>query len=134
MIWPQRRIGPKPPNIIARMWSAMVVSAAPIRLWAQILGYGTNLGVTVYALHNIFQVLERGGQPIQIVTILAEGIIYIALAQIFVQVIQTVAITELKLGFNASKSGLRADLEHDDDKPTTAHVEGVVTVTTEGRA
>lgn len=117
--------------MIGRMWNALI-RAAPVRLWAQVLGFGTVVGVIVHTLHLFFETINDRGTPLEVVVILANGAVWIALALCFVALVEVVAITELKLGLNASSSGLRADLEHDDD-PQSTTVETTVTVTPEAR-
>lgn len=127
-MWFPRSIGPRPPSRIGAMWRAVVVGPAPVRLWAQVLGFGTVIGVLVHTLHLFFRAINDRGTPLEVVIILANGAVWIALALCFVALTEVVAITELKVGFNASKDGLHADLERDDDKPPQT-VEATATVT-----
>lgn len=129
-MWFPRRVGPRPPSRIGAIWRAMVVGPAPVRLWAQILGFGTMIGVIVHTLHLFFRAINDGTTPHDIRVILANGAVWIALSMCFIALAEVVAITELKLGFNANKDGIRADFEHDDE-PIQARVEGDVTITPE---
>jgi hypothetical protein len=115
--------------VIGRIWRALV-AAAPVRLWAQILGFGTVIGVIVYVLHSIFGVINSGAQPLEVVLVLAKGLVSIALGLIVLAIIEAVAITELKLGLTAGKDGLHLDAQRDDEhEPHTLAVSGEVTVT-----
>lgn len=128
MIFP-RHIGPRPPSRIGAIWRAMV-AAAPVRLWAQILGFGTVIGVLVHTLHLFFRTINAAGTSEEIRIILANGSVWLALSLAFIALVEVVAITELKLGARVSKDGVHADLEHDDQPPTTT-VQTTVTVTPE---
>lgn len=115
--------------MIGRVWVALI-RAAPVRLWAQILGFGTVIGVVVYVLHSIFAVINSGAQSLAVVLVLAKGAICIALGLIVLAIIEAVAITELKLGLSAGKDGLHLDAQRDDEhEPTTLAVSGQMTVT-----
>lgn len=111
----RRRIGPPPLSRIGAIWRGLVIGPAPIRLWAQVLGFGTVIGVVAYVLSQIFQVIAAGVAPLDVIIILAKGAVQIGLALVFLAIIQAVAITELKVGFSASSQGLKADLERDED-------------------
>jgi len=128
---PGRTVGPRPPSRIGAVWRALVTGPAPVRLWAQILGFGTVIGVIVHTLHLFFRTINDRGTPIEIVVILANGVVWVALSLCFIALVEVVAITELKLGARFSKDGVHADLEHD-DAPTTT-VQTTVTVTPEAR-
>lgn len=130
MSWFLRSAGPRQPNVIARMWTAMI-AAAPVRLWAQVLGFGTVIGVIVHTLHMIFLAINAAGTSNEIRIILANGAVGIGYALCFIALAEVVAITELKVGFAANSTGVHGELERDDPSPTTAHVEGTVTVTPE---
>lgn len=125
-----RRVGPPPPSRIGAIWRALVIGPAPVRLWAQILGFGTVIGVIVHTLHLFFRAINDRGTPHDIVVILANGSVWIGLSLCFIALVEVVAITELKLGARVSRDGVHADLEHD-DAPQSTTVQTTVTVTPE---
>lgn len=125
----RRHVGPRLPSRLGAIWRALVTGPAPVRLWAQILGFGTVVGVIVHTLHLFFRTINDRGTPLEIVIILANGSVWIGLSLCFIALVEVVAITELKLGARVSKDGVHADLEHD-DAPTTT-VQTTVTVTPE---
>lgn len=119
----------KRPSRLGAMWSALVIGAAPIRLWAQILGFGTVILSITHTLHKFFVTIDSPAGPVEIKLILAKGAVWIAMALCFIALAEVVAITELKVGFNASKDGVHADLERDNDEPLEAKVEGDIKIT-----
>lgn len=134
MSWFQRRVGPRPPSRIGLIWRAMVIGPAPVRLWAQVLGFGTVVGVIVHTLHLFFKTINAAGTSEEIRTILANGAVLIALSLCFIALVEVIAITELKVGLNASRDGLHADMSRDgDDEPKKVDVSltGTATLTPE---
>ena len=117
------------PSAIGLMWRALVTGPAPVRLWAQILGFGTIIGALVHTLAQFFVVIQNPTAAIDVKLVLAKGAVAIALALCFIALAEVVAITELKIGFNASREGFKADLERDNDEPIHASVEGDVKIT-----
>ena len=124
-----RHIGPPKPNIVARIWTAMI-AAAPPRFWAQVgaamalsfllMGYGLVVWLGPWPESTANKRLDILGQGQAI----AGFLVLVALA----------CITGMKIGFNASKSGVSANVGDDEDPPPTTTVQTTVTVTPEVKA
>lgn len=108
---------------LGAFWRALVTGPAPVRLWAQVLGFGTIIAVLVHTLGLFFDTINRPDAAPEVVKILANGAVWIGMALCFIALAEVIAITELKLGLNASKTGFHADLERDDAKADPSPVE-----------
>lgn len=128
MIGFHRRVGPPKPNIVARIWTAMI-AAAPPRFWAQV---GAGQALTVFAA-GIVLILWLGPWSIDVERARVDALARICLAVLFLVLVALAAITELKFGIRAGKDGFNADVERDDDPPkqTTVAVTGDLTITPE---
>lgn len=128
MIGFPRHVGPRPPNIIARIWSAML-AAAPPRFWAQV---GAGMALTLFAA-GIVVALRFGPWTLAVERARIDALFWIAIGVLLLVALALAAITELRFGIRASKDGFKADVERDDDppQPTTVAVSGDLTITPE---
>jgi hypothetical protein len=109
--------------MIGRIWSALL-SAAPVRLWAQIIAAGSFLGFIVATSAYI----RFGSWSPAVEAKRVDALFWLGIAVAFLLLFALAAITEQKFGIRATRDGFNADVERDDDPPTTT-VETTVTVT-----
>lgn len=123
-----RHIGPSKPNIVARIWTAMI-AAAPVRLWAQIVAAGSFLCFLV----STSAFIRFGPWSAAVEAKRIDALFWLGIAVAFLLLFALAAITELKFGIRASRDGFNADVERDDDdpKPQTVAVSGDLTITPE---
>lgn len=119
----RRRVAPRVP-IVPLIWSAGL-RAAPLRLWAQV---GAAMALTLFAA-GVVLILWLGPWSLSVERARVDALARICLAVLFLVLVALAAITELKFGINAGKDGFRADVERDDERPTTLDVAGQVTIT-----
>lgn len=129
MIWFPRRIGPRPPSVIAMIWTAMM-KAGSIRQWAMILGaipMTIVVGVIIYIVKD-----KSWGQPVLQLNILAN----LGYGPLIIIAIIFAALTGTSIAANVGKGGAGISLKQDDDEdqPPTTTVQTTVTVTPEVKA
>lgn len=125
MTWFRRTVGPRPPNIFARIWRAML-AAGSIRQWAMILG-AIPMTVTVWIVVRI--VADKGwGQSVLQVNVLAN----IAYGALIIIAIIFAALTGTSIAAGVGKGGANISLHSDDEQEAfAAKVEGDVVITPE---
>lgn len=127
-MWFNRRVGPPPPGIVSRTWSAMM-KAAPLKEWVR-LGAGI-------ALTSVFAgliVAVRFGWPAEQAPAQLRILGWMGLCAAVLLLVAIVSTFDINLKINASKAGFTGDFSHDDEQDTTkAHVEGDVVITPEAK-
>lgn len=125
MIGFRRPVGPRPPNIFARIWRAMI-AAGSIRQWSMILGA---IPMTVIVAVIIRIVSDKSwGQPVLQLNILAN----LGYGPLIIIAIIFVALTGTSIAASVGKGGANISLHSDDEPdPIPAKIEGDVVITPE---
>lgn len=128
MMWFPRQVGPRPPNIIARAFTAML-NRAPLKEWTRL---GAGIAITLVFMVIIAAVRFGWTVPTQQQRLEILGNMgWVAGLLLLVAIVSTF---DINLKINASKAGFTGDFSHDEEpEPTTAHVEGDVTITPEAQ-
>lgn len=110
--------------MIARMWNA-ILTAAPVKIWAQI-GAAVTLSMMAFAALAIIWhgpwPSERVGQRLDLVFYLAVGLEVLVLVAL-------AAITGLNVNLHGGKDGLHASIDQDEARPMTVETHVATTVT-----
>jgi membrane protein implicated in regulation of membrane protease activity len=101
-----------------------MMNSASFRLWAQA---GAAVIGMLFAAGGLW-VLWKGPWTLAVEVNRVDSIFYLAIGGLIIALVAVVALTEIKLNLKASKEGLTADLERDDE-PAAAKVETTTTTT-----
>lgn len=124
-----RHIGPKPPNIIARMWSAMM-RAATLKEWTRL-----GAGVALTLVFAGFGAAVRFGWPAENAPKQLDILGWLGGGAFIALLVAIVSTFDVNLKIDASKTGIKGDFTNDDDpKPQTVAVSGDLTITPEPKA
>jgi len=123
MTWFRRSIGPRPPNIIARAWSAMI-AAARLKEWTQL-----GAGIAMTLVFAGFGAAVRFGWPAENASKQLDILGWLGGGAFIALLVAIVSTFDVNLKIDASKSGIKGDFTNDDEKPTELNVAGTVTVT-----
>jgi hypothetical protein len=97
-----------------RAWSA-ALAAGPLKLWLQALG---QIAMTFFAV-GVTLILWLGPWTLAVEDERVGAITAIALTCLFIVLVYGVAMTGLNLNVHASKTGVEAEINQDDDEPQT---------------
>lgn len=120
MTWFPRRIGPRPPNIFARAFNAML-DRAPLKEWVRL-----GAGVAAVFLTLIILAATRFGWPHGTEEKRLDIIMVLAVMAGLAVLVAMVSTFEINLKFKADKTGVSGDFSPDDEAKT---VEATATVT-----
>lgn len=124
-MWFNRRVGPPPPNLISRAFTAML-NRAPLREW-------TRLGAGIAAVFLTLVVLAaaRFGWPAGTEEKRLDIIMVLAVMAGLAVLVAMVSTFDINLKFKADKTGISGDFSPEEEEPISAHVEGDVKITPE---
>lgn len=123
-----RRVGPPPPNLISRAFTAML-NRAPLKEWTRL---GAGIAITLVFMVIIAAVRFGWTIPTEKQRLAILGNMgWVSGLLLLVAIVSTF---DINLKINASKAGFTGDFSHDDEPDATkAHVEGDVVITPEAK-
>lgn len=108
MSWFTRRVGPQPPNLIARVWRAMI-AAGSIRQWSMILGAIPMTVIVGVIIHIVAD--KSWGQPVLQLNILAN----LGYGPLIIIAIIFAALTGTSIVAGVGRGGANLSVKSDDE-------------------